>query len=58
MDLSDKLTWFIVIAAVASVMVVGMLKLGNVVVRRRTAALLAAHGEDDEEQDEGTPREG
>ena len=44
MDLGSKLTWLVIIAGVLSVLVIGLIRVGQVVVKRRTAALLAEHG--------------
>ena len=50
-----KILWFVIIVGIASVIIFGLVKLGEVIVRRRTNALLAAHTEtqnDASERDE------
>jgi hypothetical protein len=57
-DLGQKLIWLVIIAGVLSAIIIGVIKVGDVVVRRRTRALLAAHANDgdEKEKDEGAPK--
>ncbi len=52
-DLSDKFTWLFIIAGILSVVILGLIKLGNVVVNRRTAALLASVSNEKAPDDDG-----
>lgn len=57
-DLGDKLVWLVIVAGILSVIIIGVIKIGEVVVRRRTDALLAAHSGDDDgdrEADQESP---
>lgn len=52
MDLGEKLVWLVIVAGILSAIIIGVIKIGEVVVRRRTAALLAAHAESDDDGEE------
>jgi len=57
-DIGTKALWFVIILGILTIVIVGVIKVGDVVVRRRTAALLAAHGDEPvDEQDQGTKDE-
>ena len=58
-DLGEKLVWLVIVAGILSVVIIGVIKIGEVVVRRRTDALLAAHsgdGDGDREDDQESPK--
>jgi hypothetical protein len=47
-DIGTKALWFVIILGIVTIVIVAVIKVGDVVVRRRTAALLAAHGDEPE----------
>ena len=49
--LGDKLVLLVVAAGIASAIIVGLIKLGEVIVKRRTAALIAQHAEGADDED-------
>lgn len=51
LDLGNKLIVLVVAAGIASVLIVALIKIGEVLVRRRTEALIAEHKDDNDGED-------
>jgi hypothetical protein len=41
----SKVVFFVIVAGIGTAVIIGLVKLGEIIVRRRTNALLAAHSE-------------
>ena len=58
LDLSNKLIVLVIAAGIASVVIVALIKVGEIVVRRRTQALIAEHENSENGKDDETSTEG
>ncbi len=58
LDLENKLVVLIVAAGILSVVVVALIKIGEIVVKRRTEALIAEHEDGENKEDNETTPEG
>lgn len=54
-DLGDKFLLLVIVAGIGSAIVIGLVKVGEIIVRRRTAALIDQHSEGRTEEEEDDP---